>query len=92
MSATNTVLAAGVNPEKLANVRKWDLALTVLHLGQAVAMLLLTNNFALNVLSSFPGLWNNYQTHCIQYQASWTKGDSQPSRYQQGKPSNSARY
>lgn len=54
MSSTNIVLAVGVTPEKLANVRKWNLALTVLHLGQAVAMLLLTNNFALNVLSSFP--------------------------------------
>ena len=54
MSATNTVIATGVTTEKLANVRKWNLTLTILHFGQAIAMLLLTNDFALKVLSSFP--------------------------------------
>ena len=37
MSTTNTVVAVGVTPEKLANVRKWNIGLTVLHLGQAAA-------------------------------------------------------
>jgi hypothetical protein len=54
MSGTNTVIATGVTAEKLANVRKWNLTLTILHFGQAIAMLLLTNDFALKVLSSFP--------------------------------------
>ncbi len=47
-------VASGVTPEKLKNLRKWNIALTVLHLGQAIAMLALTNGFALKVLSSFP--------------------------------------
>ena len=54
MTSSNATIATGVTTEKLANVRKWNLALTVLHLGQAIAMLLLTNDFALKVLSSFP--------------------------------------
>ena len=54
MTAVSTPVAKGVTSEKLANVRKWNIALTILHLGQAGAMLLLTNDFALKVLSSFP--------------------------------------
>jgi hypothetical protein len=57
MSSINTVVATGVTSEKLVNVRKWNVALTILHLGQAIAMLLLTNDFALKVLSSFPAGW-----------------------------------
>ncbi len=49
MSSTNTVVAVGVTPEKLANVRKWNIGLTVLHLGQAAAVLLLTNDFAIKI-------------------------------------------
>ena len=54
MSSTNLVVAPGVTPEKLSNLRKWNIGLTILHLGQAIAVLLLTNNFAIKVLSSFP--------------------------------------
>jgi len=54
MSSTNLVVATGVTPEKLSNLRKWNIGLTILHLGQAIAVLLLTNNFAIKVLSSFP--------------------------------------
>jgi hypothetical protein len=54
MMSANSVVATGVTSEKLTNVRKWNLALTVLHLGQAIAMLLLTSDFTLKVLSSFP--------------------------------------
>ena len=54
MSSTSAVVATGVTPEKLANLRKWNLFLTILHFGQAAAILLLTNDFALKVLSSFP--------------------------------------
>jgi hypothetical protein len=49
MSSTNAVIATGVTPAKLSNVRRWNIALTVLHLAQAAAMLLLTNDFALKV-------------------------------------------
>lgn len=54
MNNTNMSIATGVTTEKLGNLRKWNITLTVLHLGQAAAMLLLTNDFALKVLSSFP--------------------------------------
>jgi hypothetical protein len=54
MSSLTTSIATGVTPEKLGNLRKWNIALTVMHLGQAIAMLLLTSDFALKVLSSFP--------------------------------------
>ena len=54
MSSTNLVVATGVTPEKLSNLRKWNIGLTILHLGQAIAVLLLTNDFAIKVLSSFP--------------------------------------
>jgi len=54
VSSTNTVVAVGVTPEKLANVRKWNIGLTVLHLGQAAAVLLLTNDFAIKILDSTP--------------------------------------
>jgi hypothetical protein len=53
-TSANASVAAGVTPTKLANLRKWNIALTVLHFGQAIAMLSLTNDFALKVLSSFP--------------------------------------
>jgi len=54
MPSTNLVVATGVTPEKLSNLRKWNIGLTILHLGQAIAVLLLTNDFAIKVLSSFP--------------------------------------
>ena len=54
MPSTNLVVATGVTPEKLSNLRKWNIGLTILHLSQAIAVLLLTNDFAIKVLSSFP--------------------------------------
>ncbi len=55
MSATTTApTATGVTTERLSNLCRWNIGLTVLHFGQAVAMLLLTNAFAIGVLSSFP--------------------------------------
>ena len=54
MTTGSTVVATGVTTEKLGNLRRWNIALTFLHLAQAAAMLLLTNDFALKVLSSFP--------------------------------------
>jgi hypothetical protein len=51
---TTAPTATGVTTERLSNLRRWNIGLTVLHFGQAVAMLLLTNAFAIGVLSSFP--------------------------------------
>lgn len=53
-SATAPPIATGVTPERLGNLHRWNVGLTVLHLGQAVAMLLLTSDFAIAVLKSFP--------------------------------------
>jgi hypothetical protein len=36
----NSLVATGVTADKLKNLRTWNVGLTVLHLGQAVAMLL----------------------------------------------------
>ncbi len=46
--------ASGVTSERLQDLRRWNLGLTVLHLAQAIAMLLLTSDFAISVISSFP--------------------------------------
>ncbi|MGV8967898.1 MAG: heliorhodopsin HeR [Cellulomonas sp.] len=55
MSVTATTpTATGVTSERLRNLRRWNVSLAVLHLGQAAAMLLLTNGFAIGVISSFP--------------------------------------
>jgi len=54
VTLTNSVFATGVTVEKLANVRKWNIGLTILHFAQAIAILLLTNDFALQVLDSTP--------------------------------------
>lgn len=47
-------VATGVDDARLANLRRWNLALTVLHGVQAVAVLLLASSFAITVTSSFP--------------------------------------
>ena len=47
-------VATGVDDARLAGLRRWNLALTVLHAGQAVAVLLLASSFAITVTSSFP--------------------------------------
>lgn len=53
MTAT-TPTAAGVTGGRLRDLRRWNIGLTLLHLGQALAILLLTNAFAISVVSSFP--------------------------------------
>jgi hypothetical protein len=51
---TNMTIAAGVTPERLMGLRKWNLALTVLHLVQAIAIFVMTGAFAITVTSAFP--------------------------------------
>lgn len=46
--------ATGVSAERLAGLRRWNLGLTLLHLAQAVAIVLLAGDFAITVTSSFP--------------------------------------
>ncbi|MCO8128957.1 heliorhodopsin HeR [Acidimicrobiia bacterium EGI L10123] len=50
MAATDT----GMTDERLADLRRWNLGLTVLHVGQAIAVLLLASDFAITITSSFP--------------------------------------
>ncbi len=47
-------LATGVTDERLANLRRWNLGLTALHLLQAVGILLLAGTFAITVTTSLP--------------------------------------
>ena len=46
--------ATGVTTERLANLRAWNLGLTVLHAVQAVLILVLASGFAIDVTSNFP--------------------------------------
>ena len=46
--------ATGTTPTRLANLRTWNLGLTVLHVLQAVAVLVLASDFAITVTSTFP--------------------------------------
>jgi VanZ family protein len=46
--------AVGVTPRRLQDLRRWNLGLTLLHLAQAVAVLVLASDFAITVTSSFP--------------------------------------
>ncbi|WP_236244496.1 heliorhodopsin HeR [Streptomyces sp. CC210A] len=55
MSTTDpTPVATGVTPERLAGLRAWNLGLTVLHLVQAAAVVLLAGSFSITVTSSVP--------------------------------------
>lgn len=45
--------------ERLSNLRKWNIGLTVLHGVQALLILLLAGDFAITVTSTFPqGPWH----------------------------------
>jgi hypothetical protein len=52
--STDDTTASGVTPERLADLRRWNLGLTLLHAAQAVAVLILATDFAITVTSSFP--------------------------------------
>ena len=43
-----------VAPNRLANLRKWNLSLAVLHAVQAVLILMLAGDFAISITSTFP--------------------------------------
>jgi Heliorhodopsin len=46
--------ATGVTPERLANLRSWNLGLTIAHALQAVLILVLSGDFVIEVVSTFP--------------------------------------
>ncbi|MFZ9628397.1 MAG: heliorhodopsin HeR [Ilumatobacteraceae bacterium] len=48
------VVATGVTPARLANLRSWNLGLTVLHAAQVVLILFLASDFAITITSTFP--------------------------------------
>jgi VanZ family protein len=48
------VPASGITDDRLRNLRAWNLGLTLLHLAQAAAILVLAGDFAITVTSSFP--------------------------------------
>jgi hypothetical protein len=47
-------VAVGVTPERLANLRRWNIGLTVLHAVQAVAIVVLAGSFAITITSNYP--------------------------------------
>ena len=51
---TTEVAATGVDERSLSTLRGWNLALALLHLGQAVVLLLLATGFAVTVTRSPP--------------------------------------
>jgi VanZ family protein len=51
---TSGAIASGVTSERLADLRRWNLGLTVLHAVQAVVILVLASDFAIAVTSTFP--------------------------------------
>lgn len=50
----DTTVATGVTTERLAGLRNWNLGLTLLHLAQAIIVVVLAGDFAITVTSNFP--------------------------------------
>ncbi len=48
------VVATGVTPERLANLRVWNIGLTILHAAQAVLIVVMSGDFVIQVVSTFP--------------------------------------
>ena len=46
--------ATGATPERLANLRSWNLGLTIAHALQAMLILVLSGDFVIQVVSTFP--------------------------------------
>ena len=47
-------VASGITPDRLTNLRRWNIGLTLLHAAQAAAVLLLASDFAITITSSYP--------------------------------------
>ena len=50
----DTPVATGVTPDRLANLRTWNFGLTILHAAQAVLIVMLSGDFVIQVVSTFP--------------------------------------
>ena len=46
--------SAGITPQRLAGLRKWNVGLGVLHAAQAVLILVMASDFAITVTSTYP--------------------------------------
>lgn len=53
-TAAGSVVATGVDESSLARLRRWNLVLTLLHAVQALALLVLTSDFAITITSTYP--------------------------------------
>ena len=53
-SSAEPAVATGVTPERLGNLRTWNLALTALHAVQAVLIAVMAGDFAISITSTFP--------------------------------------
>lgn len=51
---SDSPVASGVTPERLASLRTWNLGLAGLHAIQAVLIIVLSGSFAITVVSTFP--------------------------------------
>lgn len=52
--SSNEIEATGVTPERLSNLRTWNLGLTALHVAQAVLIVVMASDFAITITSNFP--------------------------------------
>jgi len=53
-SSSATAVATGVTPERLTDLRRWNVGLTVLHVVQAAVVVVIASDFAITVTSTFP--------------------------------------
>ncbi len=53
-TSMNVTTATGVTPERLDNLRRWNIGLTILHAAQAVLIVVLSGDFVIQVVSTFP--------------------------------------
>ena len=53
-SSADAPVASGVTPERLANLRTWNVGLTILHAAQALLIVVLSGDFVIQVVSTFP--------------------------------------
>ncbi|CAB4803709.1 MAG: hypothetical protein F2873_00285 [Actinobacteria bacterium] len=53
-SSPDAAIATGVSPERLKNLRSWNLGLTLLHAAQAVMIAVMAGDFVINITSTFP--------------------------------------
>ena len=47
-------IASGVTPARLADLRRWNLGLTALHVTQAVLIFVMASDFAITITSTYP--------------------------------------